>query len=142
MKKAKSCSAIIYKRDDNKIKYLLVKHEKQGGGHWSFPKGHVEEGETEEQTALREIKEETGLEPFIVVGFRKTISYIDHIKNEDKTVVFFLARSDSTDSKCLDGIADTKWLSFELALETLSHDQAKELLRKADAYLNSIDSSQ
>ncbi|MBD3304395.1 NUDIX domain-containing protein, partial [Candidatus Woesearchaeota archaeon] len=55
MKKTRCSGGIIF----NNGKYLLVKHKE--GGHWDFPKGHAEEGETEEETALREIYEETGL---------------------------------------------------------------------------------
>ena len=59
MKSEKSCGAIVLSPDNTNRKVLLIKHE--NGGHWAFPKGHVEEGETEVETALREIKEETGL---------------------------------------------------------------------------------
>jgi|UniRef100_A0A6C0K664 8-oxo-dGTP pyrophosphatase MutT (NUDIX family) len=52
----KKCGIIV--RDQSQ-KYLLVFGKKSGK--WSFPKGHQEEGETEEDTALRELKEETGI---------------------------------------------------------------------------------
>ena len=52
---------------------LLIKHIKSG--YWSFPKGHVENGETEEETAKREIKEETGIDVYIDSGFRETVTY-------------------------------------------------------------------
>ena len=58
MKKEKSCGAIVYREKDG-VEILLIKHK--NGGHWAFPKGHVENKETEEETALREIREETGL---------------------------------------------------------------------------------
>ena len=56
----KSCGAIVYRRHHGNLEILLIKHV--NSGHWSFPKGHVEEGETEVETATREIKEETGIE--------------------------------------------------------------------------------
>ena len=59
MQHEKSCGAIVYRKFHGNIELLLIKN--QNGGHWSFPKGHVEEGETEEQTAVREIMEETGI---------------------------------------------------------------------------------
>ena len=60
MKFEKSCGAIVYRKTQNQIDLLLIKN--RYGGHWSFPKGHVEGAETEMQTALREVKEETGLD--------------------------------------------------------------------------------
>ena len=62
----KSCGAIVYTVEDGDIKYLLV--EEMSGCH-SFPKGHMENDETEEETALREIKEETNLEVELVIVF-------------------------------------------------------------------------
>ena len=59
MKTEKSCGAVVLRKNQGRLQVLLIKHI--NGGHWAFPKGHVEPGETEEQTALREIKEETGL---------------------------------------------------------------------------------
>ena len=58
MRKEKSCGALVVRRGKNETEILLIKHN---GGHWAFPKGHVEAGESEEQTALREVQEETGL---------------------------------------------------------------------------------
>ena len=61
MKREKSCGALVYRITQNGQKELLfIKH--RHGTHWSFPKGHMEEGENEVQTALREVKEETGLD--------------------------------------------------------------------------------
>ena len=54
----KSCGGIVYRKFHGNTEILLIKHIKSG--YWSFPKGHVENGETEEETAKREIKEETG----------------------------------------------------------------------------------
>ena len=55
----KSCGAVVFRKYHGNIELLLIKHVV--GGHWSFPKGHVEAGESERQTALREVREETGL---------------------------------------------------------------------------------
>ena len=61
--KEKSCGAIVYKKENDELKFLLVY---QNNGHYSFPKGHEEEGETEIETATREIKEETNLDIYDV----------------------------------------------------------------------------
>ena len=69
----KSCGAIVYRKHHGNTEILLVRHIKSG--YWSFPKGHVEEGETEEETARREIKEETGLDVLLDTGFRETVTF-------------------------------------------------------------------
>ena len=73
MKFEKSCGAIVYRKNRSQIELLLIKN--RYGGHWSFPKGHVEGQETEIQTALREVKEETGLDINIQKGFRQMVEY-------------------------------------------------------------------
>ena len=67
MKREKSCGALCFAREDGVEKVLMVKH--RAGGHWAFPKGHVERGETEEQTACREVREETGVKIEIDPGY-------------------------------------------------------------------------
>ena len=69
----KSCGAIVFRKFHGNIELLLIKHA--NGGHWSFPKGHVEEGETEVETALREVHEETGLTIQLEEGFRQSVEY-------------------------------------------------------------------
>lgn len=63
----KSCGALVYRKYHGNTEILLIKH--LNSGHWSFPKGHVEEGETEVETAIREIKEETGIDVMIDQSF-------------------------------------------------------------------------
>ena len=72
MKQEKSCGVIPYIVINNEIRFVLVK---QNNGFICFPKGHVEEGETERDTALRELKEETGLTVDLLEGFREVVSY-------------------------------------------------------------------
>ena len=72
MKKEKSCGAVVIKKENDGIKFLIIR---QHDDCWHFPKGHVEEGETEEETAIREIKEETNIDVEIDNGFRKVITY-------------------------------------------------------------------
>ena len=81
----KSCGAVIYTVVNGKRLYLVEIMQK---GHTSFCKGHVEENESEHQTAAREIREETGLEVKFVEGFRQTIEYSPY-RDCSKTVVFF-----------------------------------------------------
>ena len=69
----KSCGGIIFYKTKQNTKILLVKNN--NGRYWSFPKGHIEDGETEQETAIREIKEETGLDVTLVNNFREISDY-------------------------------------------------------------------
>lgn len=68
----RSCGVIPYRKTEEGIRYLLLK---QTNGYWSFPKGHMDAFETEEETALRELQEETGLSAILKPGFREMVSY-------------------------------------------------------------------
>lgn len=123
MKREKSCGCIII--DNNSV--LLVKHN---AGHWDFPKGHVENNETEEQTALREVKEETNIDVEIIPGYRYVIEYSP---KEDvlKQVVFFIAKKISSEIKAQESeISEIKWLKIDEAVEQITHNDSKELLKK------------
>ncbi len=129
MKYEKSCGAIIFRHKPQGYEFLVIEQRK--GRHWGFPKGHVERGESEQQTAHREIYEETGLTIEIMGDFRKKIRYYVR-SNVIKTVVFFLARALSDEVKyILPEIAGHKWLSFSEALSQLTFDSQRDLLRQA-----------
>lgn len=133
MQKEISCGAIIF-RIVHWVKEYLIIQQKQGG-HRFFPKGHVEIGESEEQTASREILEEVGLHVDFMPGFRETFSYIDYTKPVEKIVIFFLAESKSSDIILSDELQDFSRLSYQSALKRLTHYNSKETLMKAYTFL-------
>ncbi len=108
-------------------------------GHWDFPKGAVEKGETEEQAAKREIFEESGLlvDGFLS-GFRREIEY--HYRRSDglshKRVIFFLAESKRLDVKISHEHSGFEWLTFEQALRRLTFDNARNVLKDANSFLS------
>ena len=133
MKQEKSCGAIILKDKDEKLKVLLVKHNQ---GHWAFAKGHVEENETEEETALREIKEETSLDVKLDTNFRTTVTY-SPMKGVEKEVVYFLAyKLGGNETPQLEEIAEMEWLSLEDAMNKVTYERDKDILQKVEKYLN------
>lgn len=69
----KSCGAVIYRKSGEKLEYLSVKSKTNG--YWGFPKGRIEEGESEKETAIREVLEETGLSITLMDGFRTKVQY-------------------------------------------------------------------
>ncbi len=125
MKKEKSCGTIII--DSNK-RVLLVK---QRLGWVGFPKGHMEQGETEIETARRETKEETNLDVVVDEKKRYTISYITATQI-DKEVVYFRAKpiSDSLLPQETE-IAEIMWVDIDEAKQYLSFDNLKQLWQTA-----------
>lgn len=129
----KSCGTVTFTIADGEIKYLLTKTDY---GVYGFAKGHVEDGESERQTAIRETWEETSVNPKIVNGFRKTIEYT--LKNgNEKTVVFFLGDFGTQQPCHNDGFENMtyKILPYEEALELLTFDNTKRILKSAHAFL-------
>ena len=135
MKFEKSCGAVIYRGDNENMEFLIISHNSDG--HWGFPKRHVEEGENEEETALREISEETGLTVSLTSGFRVSIEYV--IKQETmKEVVFFLAKvQDETVNIQVEELQDYKWANFKGAREMVTYESSKGVLDKAYEFISS-----
>jgi 8-oxo-dGTP pyrophosphatase MutT (NUDIX family) len=127
----KSCGVILL----NSNKVLLLQHpDTTTSGHWDFPKGHVEKGEDELQTALRELKEETGIDNIkIVDDFNHHISYTFFRDNETilKEVVFFLGITNQEKVSISSEHQNFVWLQYESAYERLTYDNAKKTLKKA-----------
>ncbi len=134
MKYEKSCGALVFRQRGDKVELLLLKH--RFGGHWSFPKGHVERGETERQTALREVKEETGLDIGLIDGFRQSVSYFPR-HNIKKQVVYFLgsALSDHV-VRQEEEISEICWVEIGRAYEMVTFKNDKTLINHAKAFLD------
>ena len=126
----KSCGGIIFYKTRQNTKILLVKNN--NGRYWSFPKGHIEEGETEQETAIREIKEETGLDVTLVQGFREISEYSPFGKIR-KRVVFFLARSFTDNVKIQEEEIDSYiWVDLQQARKLCSYDNDLRIIEKAE----------
>lgn len=129
----KSCGAVVWRREAGQRQYLLVRHN---GGHWSFPKGHVEDGETEAETAAREILEETGLSTEIRTDFRRKVTYSPR-PGTVKDVIFFTAVPTGGQEHPQESeISQLGWFSFPDASERITYATDEEILLAAEAYLN------
>lgn len=129
----KSCGAVIFRRDGGRLQFLIVKNKK--GRNWGFPKGHVELGENEEQTALREVREETGLDVTLCRGFR-AVSRYSLWNRASKRVVFFLA--EYTGGEILlqeEEIERARWLSSTAAAGFFRFDNDRRVLRSAVGWM-------
>lgn len=135
----KSCGAIVFHRDaySGIPKVLLVKNH--NGKYWSFPKGHVEKGETEHQTAVREIKEETGLDVTLYKNYRQISNYVPFGKIK-KRVVFFLAESE-TDNVHIqhDEIDSYTWVTFSQAQKMCKYENDLRILQTAQQKIKEYD---
>ena len=124
MKKVKSCGCIII--ENNKV--LLIQQRK---GNWGFPKGRVEKNETESETALREVKEETNLDVKIE-DLNKTYKdcYFTK-KNESKEVVYFLAKRIGGEIKPQEKeIKNIEWVELSEAINRITMKSTKILYQK------------
>ena len=137
MKTQKSAGAVVFRKDNEKIYYLLLDY----GKHWEFSKGMVEQGETEEQTAIREIREETGLDVELVEGFRNSINYFYFWEGKkiSKTVVFFLAEAKSKDVVISHEHKGFQWFEYKEAMEKITFKNSKDILEKAKKFLQGED---
>lgn len=143
----KSVGGVIFRREDSKIEYLLLHYP---SGHWDFPKGHVENGETEQETLKREIAEETGISDLkIISGFRTQIKYFYRAKNQEmekrkesgksinifKKVVYYIAETRTKSVEISFEHLGYAWLDSEQSLERITYKNGKDVLRKADDFL-------
>ena len=125
----KSCGAVVLRREGEGMFVLLIRHRK--GGHRSFPKGHVERGESERRTAEREVMEETGAQINIKERFRVPIHYRP-MPGVEKEVVYFLAFTTDPYIKAREGeIAEVEWVPLEQAEGCLAHENDKTVFRAA-----------
>jgi len=139
MIEATSAGAILYRDSRGKREYLLLKSRP---GDWEFPKGGVEDGEELQQTAIREIGEEAGITRFrLLDGFRRDYDYIFQANGNTihKTVHLFIARSEETSADLSHEHSDHQWRDYEQAINTVTQDGPREVLREAHSFLNEHD---
>ncbi len=140
MIKKKSAGIIVFKKDGQGIRYLLLHH---GGDYWNFPKGTQEKGEDDLQTALRELREETGIRNIKVIdSFFDGYDYDFDTKIRQgvkekvyKTVVFFLGEVKDKEIKISNEHIDFGWFDFKTASERLFYQNGQDLLKRAHQFI-------
>lgn len=133
----KSCGVILYRNTDSGREYLILHYP---GGHWDFPKGHVEEFDDHEmETAHRELEEETSIKDISFIdGYREPMYYEFNRGRKElvkKTVVYFVAEAHEDAVTLSHEHKGYDWLPFEPAMKQLTFDNARDLLRKAEDFL-------
>ena len=130
MQHEKSCGAVVWRRgNDGKVYILMIRH--RHGGNRSFPKGHMERGETEYMTAVREVYEETAVQIRIHSDFRETVHY-SPMPGVEKEVVYFLTETKQEEIHPRAGeIAKVEWVPLEEVERSLTHENDKIIFRAA-----------
>ncbi|MBI2142002.1 NUDIX domain-containing protein [Candidatus Woesearchaeota archaeon] len=131
----KSAGLVIFHKGNGGTKYLLLHYD---AGHWDFPKGHLEEGETDMDAALRELKEETGISgASIIDSFSEKLGYFYRRDGKviRKEVVFFLAEAKTDEVKLSFEHIGFEWLQFDDALPRITFKNSRDILSKANTFL-------
>lgn len=128
----KSCGAVVYKKENGKINYLLIKNRSRNIG---FPKGHVEEGENELDTAAREIFEETNVRVKIDENFRISYNYNINFFIKKQAVYYIAEVIDGEIKIPEEEILSYHLVPFKEAQNLLSYPNEKKILRNANQYI-------
>jgi len=136
MARERAAGFILFRELPGRREYLIVRNRQ--GGHWGFPKGHIEPGEGELAAARREAAEEVGIERLRpVTEFCEKIVYrfLRGGQPVEKEVTFFLAHTDEDGHPAPGEIGDMRWLPYRQALKQITHAEQRELLRRAERLL-------
>ena len=141
MKREHSAGAIIFRLKNGVPLYLLLRYPsaRSKKEYWDLPKGHMEKGEQEKDTVVREVGEETGLKDIeFFDGFREEIRYWFQSKDQkiSKTVAFYLAQTKQKKVAISSEHLGFLWLGYEEAREKLTYENAKQVLKKARDFLS------
>ncbi len=137
--KDRSFGVIPIYQKAGEARYLLIQHH---AGHWAFPKGHAEPGESEAQTALRELREETGIRDVTLradMHITETYRFLRNGQAVEKTVRYFvgLVHHDAVHIQA-EEIRSYRWATYEEAQALITYEETRRLLSEAQRLLNAL----
>jgi 8-oxo-dGTP pyrophosphatase MutT (NUDIX family) len=134
-----SAGGVVYRVNDGAHLFLLIR---DSYANWGFPKGHLEEGERAEDAALREVREETGLNEIELRGMIETIDWYFRFRGRliHKICHFFLMETSQLETapQRTEGITACQWVSFGQASESISYANARQVLRRANEMITGV----
>jgi 8-oxo-dGTP pyrophosphatase MutT (NUDIX family) len=133
-----SSGAVVFTREGGGLRYVIVRSLE---GYYGFPKGHIEGKETEEEAAIREIREETGLSVRLVPGFR-TIDEHSIPKKPDvvKWIIYFLGEYEGQEIRFQrEELLEAPLLSYEEAMERFQFESSRRILKEANDFLTAAE---
>ncbi len=129
----KSCGAVVFTEEGGERKYLIIR---MNLGHCGLPKGHTEKYESEVETAIREVREETGVNITLVEGFRKSVEYSLSARTK-KESVYFLGRFDGDEIKIQPSeVSSYRLCSYEHARRLITYENDRMILDAAEELLS------
>ena|SRR3990167_6165387 len=131
-----SFGVVPLKKDEEGVKVLIIVHK--GGKHWGFPKGHKDEGETDFETAKRELKEETGLSLHRCLNqipYVETYNFYRFKDKVHKTVTYFPCLVEGDLCLQQEEVLDARWILLSDARKYLTFKEAKEICKKVEEFL-------
>ena len=129
----RSCGAVVFSRAPEGLRFLLIKNRRSAN--WGFPKGHVENYETAEQTARREVREETGLRIRLLPGFSCQSEYVISGVIEKSVTIFLAEAPDRRITVQEAEIEDYLWVDYHKAMQMLKFDNDRNTMRRAYGFL-------
>ena len=137
MAKERSCGAVVGRRDTDP-QYLILQY---GAGHWDLVKGHGMRGESEEETVLRELEEETGItRATFVPGFREEVHYFFQRRAHTvyKEVVYYLIETPEEEVTLSDEHIAYQWLPHDRALQAITFANSRRVVAGAHEHLTAL----
>lgn len=131
----RSYGIIPVRRVGDDWQFLIVRHL---GGHWAFPKGHPEAGESPKQAAVRELLEETGMRLkrfFRRYPFSEQYVFYHAGQRISKTVMYYLAEVEGELQRQVEELTDARWLDFEACCEKLTYPRSVQICQQCYAFM-------